>query len=98
MIDAGDIVIADLNDEVRRRVLVLSTERFHSLSGRAIVAPEVRHEPDEVLFPWRVRIDDAAYAVDLARSLPVDRLLERTERAPAAVVLAARKTLLNITT
>ncbi len=77
MIRSGDIHLADLNDEVRRRVLIVSNDRFHAMSGRVLVAPEVPVEIDEVLFPWRVRIDDAVYAVDLLRSLPMERLLER---------------------
>lgn len=97
MIEAGDIHVADLNEERRRRVLVLSNSRFHRLCDRALVAPEIECEPDEVLFPWRVRIDDAVYAVDLMRSLPDDRLLERTDRAPAAAMVHVRRAVLNIT-
>ena len=41
MIEAGDIHFADLNEEVRRRVLVVSNARFNSLAGRAMVAPEI---------------------------------------------------------
>ena len=97
MIHAGDIFLADLNEELRRRVLVISTERFHRASGRAIVAPEVVGEPDEVPFPWRVQVEDAVYAVDLVRTLPIDRLLDRTDRATAAAMSAVRGALLNIT-
>jgi mRNA-degrading endonuclease toxin of MazEF toxin-antitoxin module len=97
MIEAGDIHVADLNNERRCRVLVLSNSRFHRMCDRVLVAPEVAVEPGEVLFPWRVQIDDAVYAVDLTRGLHVDRLLERTDRAPAAAMAAARRALLNIT-
>ena len=97
MINTGDIHLADLNEERRRRVLVISTERFHRLSDRAIVAPEVFGEPDEVPFPWRVQIDDGVYAVDLVRSLPIDRLLDRTDRATATAMAVVRRALLNIT-
>jgi mRNA-degrading endonuclease toxin of MazEF toxin-antitoxin module len=97
VIDAGDIHLADLNEEVRRRVLVLSNARFNSISGRALVAPEVFGEPDEVPFPWRLVVDSAVYAVDLARTMPVSRLLERVDRAPAAAVAHARRTLAHIT-
>ncbi len=97
MINAGDIFLADLNEALRRRVLVISTERFHRVSGRALVAPEVFGEPDEVPFPWRVPVEGAVYAVDLARSLPIDRLLERTDRATAAAMTIVRRALLNIT-
>lgn len=97
MIDVGDIHLADLNDELRRRVLVISNGRFHRVSSRALVAPEIVGEPDEVLFPWRVQIDDAVYAVDLMRSLAADRLLDRIDRAPAAAMAEVRRALLNIT-
>jgi mRNA-degrading endonuclease toxin of MazEF toxin-antitoxin module len=97
MIRSGDIHLADLNDDVRRRVLIVSNERFHAISGRVLVAPEVLVEADEVLFPWRVRIDDAVYAVDLVRSLPTARLLERTDRAPVAAMASVRRAFLHIT-
>lgn len=97
MIDAGDIYLADLSEERRRRVLVISTERFHGVSGRALVAPEVTGVPDEVPFPWRVQVEDGVYAVDLARTVPIDRLLDRTDRATAAAMAVVRRALLNIT-
>ena len=97
MIQAGDIHLTHLNDEVRRRVLVLSNARFNSMSGRVIVAPEVPVDPDEILFPWMVAIDAAIYSIDLMRSVPTNRLLKRTDRAPSAAMAAARRALLNIT-
>ncbi len=97
MIEAGDIYVADLNEERRRRVLVVSRGRFHRAAERALVAPEIYGEPDEVPFPWRLHVDDAVYAVDLLRSIPIARLLDRTGRAPADVVEAARRVLINIT-
>jgi mRNA-degrading endonuclease toxin of MazEF toxin-antitoxin module len=97
MINAGDTYLADLTDERRRRVLVISNDRFHRVAGRALVAPEIIAEPDEVSFPWRVQVDGAMYAVDMVRSLPVKRLLDRTGRAPAAAMAAVRRALLNIT-
>ena len=97
MTDAGDIHLADLNEERRRRVLVISNSRFQRVSGRVLVAPEIMGEPDEVPFPWRVQVDDAVYAVDLVRSLPVVRLLARTDRAPSTAMAAVRRALLNIT-
>ena len=42
MTDAGDIHLADLNEECRRHVLVVSNRRFNRLSGRVLVAPELR--------------------------------------------------------
>ena len=97
MINAGDIHLADLNEERRRRVLVISNDRFHRASTRVLVAPEIIDTPDELPFPWRVQVDDAVYAVDLMRSLAVDRLLDRTDRAPAAAMAEVRRALLNIT-
>ena len=97
MINAGDIFLADLNEDIRRRVLVVSNERFHQASGRALVAPEVFGTPDEVPFPWRVLVEDGVYAVDLTRSVPLDRLLERADRATAAAMTIVRRALLNIT-
>jgi mRNA-degrading endonuclease toxin of MazEF toxin-antitoxin module len=97
MIDAGDIYLADLHEERRRRVLVVSNDRFHRVSARVLVAPEILGAPDAVPFPWRVQIDDSVYAVDLVRSLPAGRLLDRTDRAPAAAMAAVRRALLSIT-
>lgn len=97
MICSGDIHLADVNDEVRRRVLVVSNDRFNTVSGRALVAPKVPVEVDEVLFPWRVRIGDAVYVVDLAQSFANTRLLERIDRAPVATMASVRRALLHIT-
>ena len=76
---------------------MISTERFHRVSGRALIAPEVVGDPDAVPFPWRVQVEGGVYAVDLARSLPIDRLLDRTDRATAGAMAAVRRALLNIT-
>ena len=90
VIRSGDVHLADVNDEVRRGVLVVSNDQFNAVSGGALVAPEV-------LFSWRVRIDDAVYAVDLARSFANTRLLERIDRAPVATMASVRQALLHIT-
>ncbi len=97
MIETGDIYIADLNDEVRRRVLVISNARFNTLSNRVLVAPECPIDPDAVQFPWMVPIDGAVYAVNLLRSLSADRLLDRISRAPADAMRSVRQALLHIT-
>lgn len=97
MIEAGDIHVADLNEVRRRRVVVISNGRFHRASARVLVAPEILGDADEVPLPWRVQIEDGVYAVDLVRSLPANRLLERLDRAPAAAMVAVRRALLNIT-
>ncbi len=97
MSDAGDIHLADLNEERRRRVLVLSSRRFAQLSHRVLVAPEVLEAPDEVPFPWRIEVDGVVFAVDLLRSLSADRLIEHTGRAPADAVRRARQALHTVT-
>jgi mRNA-degrading endonuclease toxin of MazEF toxin-antitoxin module len=97
VINAGDIHLADLNEEVRRRVLILSNARFNETSGRVLVAPEVPSDPDEVLFPWRVRVDDTVYAIDLGRTLRADRILDRVDRAPFEAIASARRALRQIT-
>lgn len=84
--DAGDVYLADLNDEVRRPVLVMSNSRFHALAGRAFVAPAA--SPRQ--FPWRIDHDGVTYAVDLLQTVSADRLLERTGRVPQVVLRRAR--------
>ncbi len=97
MIEAGDIYLADLNEDRRLRVLVVSNERFHRLAGRVLVAPELALLPGDVTFPWRVTVDDTTFAVDLLRSVPAERLLERVDRAPAGVVKQVEQVLRHIT-
>ena len=96
MIELGDLWVADLNDERRHDVLVVSNARFHRLSGRALVAPAVSAVADEVPFPWRLDVDGTFYGLDLARSLPLNRLLAQTGRAPEHAVAAIRRVLRNI--
>ena len=97
MIRTGDIYLADMNEEVRRRVLVVSTERFHRASDRALVAPERSVSPANVQFPWWIRVDDMVFAVDLVRTIPLAFLLERLDRAPMAAMEAVRRAVHNIT-
>ena len=98
MIQPGDIYRADLNEEVRVRVLVVSSERFHRVSGRSLVVPEVFGESaDAVNDPWRVQVDDAVFAIDLIRGVAVDKLLDRLDRAPAKAMQNIRRALLAIT-
>jgi mRNA-degrading endonuclease toxin of MazEF toxin-antitoxin module len=96
MIDAGDIHLADLNEESRRRVLVVSNARFNEMSGRVFVAPEVLGAATDVPFPWRISIGGAIFAVDHLRSLPVERLLRRTERAPHSTMIDVRRVVLHV--
>jgi mRNA-degrading endonuclease toxin of MazEF toxin-antitoxin module len=97
VIFAGDIFLADLNEETRRHVLVVSNDRFHRASGRVMVAPQVTGKSADSPFPWRVAIDDRTYAIDFVRSIDAARLLERIDRAPAVAMAAVRRTLRHIT-
>jgi len=93
MADTGDIYLADVNDEVRRRVLVVSNSRFHDLAGRAYVLPMASPRP----FPWRIESDGDVYAADLLQTISIDRLLEHSGRAPQSVVRQARAAIRHIT-
>ncbi len=93
----GDIHLADLNEERRRRVLVASNARFNHATRRVVVIPEVFGEPDDVPFPWRVMIDDAIFAVDLLRTISIERLLQRTGQASLVDMLQIRRAILHIT-
>lgn len=97
MIQPGDIVLADLRDETRLRVLVVSDARFHRLAARAVVVPEVGAEADEVLPPWRIEIETSVFAVDLLRSIPTDRLLDVVGRAPPTQFDQVRRAIRHIT-
>ena len=91
MIEAGEIHLADVNQEQRLPVLVVSNSRFTRLSGRAIVAPAVPGAPDEVPFPWRIDAEGHVFAIDLLRSIPTDRLLERVGRVTPSVAAAVQR-------
>ncbi len=97
MTDLGDIHLADLNEEGRRRVLIASASKFNRMAGRVVVIPEVLGEPDQIPFPWRIEIDDTVFAVDMLRTLPVDRLLERTGRASHETMSRVRGAIRQIT-
>jgi len=90
--DRGDIYLADVNDEVRRLVLVVSNSRFHDLAGRAYVLPAASPRP----FPWRIKHEDDVYAADLLQTISTDRLLELSGRAPQAVIRRARVAIQHI--
>lgn len=96
MIEQGDIYLADVGDEIRRRVLVLSDPRFTRESRRVIVAPEFVGPVQDTLAPWRVEVDGAVFGLDRIRSLPSSRLLERTDRAPLTAMVRAQRALRHI--
>lgn len=91
MVEAGDIVDADLQVETRRLVLVLSNAQFHQETGRSLVAPQTVDANYEV--PWRVRAEGMTFAVDAARTLPVEQLLNHRGRAPYSAVSRAHRAL-----
>ncbi len=93
----GDIYLADLNEEIRRRVLIASNSRFNRTAGRAVVIPEIFGEPDAVPFPWRVTVDDATFAVDLLRTIPVERLLQRIGQVPHPAMIQIRRAITHVT-
>ena len=97
MIVAGDIHLADLIDETRRRVLVVSNDRFTAMAQRVLIAPEVASEIGEVAFPWRVDVNGVTFAIDLLRSVPVDRLLDRVDRASTMAMAQVRRAVVAIT-
>lgn len=86
---AGDIYVADIRDEVRRRVLVLSDARFHQATARAIVAPSIATVAGDES-PWRPGSDER-FAVDFLTTLPVDRLLQSVGRVDAATLRHAQR-------
>ena len=97
MIERGDVRLADVRDERRRAVLVVSDDRFHRASGRVLVAPEIPVDSDQEQFPWRIAVGRRVFALDLLRNVQVESVLERLERAPAAVREQARRAVRAIT-
>jgi mRNA-degrading endonuclease toxin of MazEF toxin-antitoxin module len=91
MIESGDIHLADLHQQRRIPVLVMSDGKFTRLSGRAIVAPAVPGKPDNVPFPWRIEAEGHVFAIDLLRSIPTDRLMERVGRVTPAVAASVQR-------
>jgi mRNA-degrading endonuclease toxin of MazEF toxin-antitoxin module len=96
VIQPGDIYLADLNEEVRRRVLVVSNARFTNASGRALVIPEIVCPTEDVPFPWRIDVEDGNFAIDLLRSIPIERLLDHTGRASFAAMVRIRRAIVHI--
>jgi mRNA-degrading endonuclease toxin of MazEF toxin-antitoxin module len=83
VIDAGDVVLADVRAERRTEVLVLSTARFHRLAERAVVAPRLEFVPAE-RFPWWVDTELGVFAVDRMATIPIARLLDPVGRVTSA--------------
>lgn len=94
MIEQGDIYLADLGDEQRRRCIVVSVADFHRRSDRVLVIPEIAVHVD---LPWRVEVDGVSYAVDRLRAMNAARLLSPVGRAPYAAVERVRRAIRYLT-
>ena len=95
--DTGDVYLADLGEESRRHVLVLSSSQFHRRSTRVIVAPEFRGARVEEVPPWRIPVGELVFAVDHIRTVEADLLVDDRGAAPFQAVARARRALLAIT-
>lgn len=79
MPSSGELWLADRGDETRRLVFVFSDSRFHRLAERAVVAPVLDRAPAQ-LRPWHIDIGGGRIiAVNLAGTVPTERLLERVD-------------------
>lgn len=81
---------------MRRLVFVISDARFHRLAERAVIAP-VLDEIPVAARPWHVRLGDQAVAVNQLGTTPVDRLVERVDRASFEVLRQVRRAVREIT-
>lgn len=97
MIEQGDIWLAELGDEIRRAVFIVSDARFHQGSARAFVAPLLEMREDAVLRPWRLRHGRQVIALDFLRSVELTRLLERIDAVPVATIRRAQRLVRAIT-
>lgn len=70
-------------------MLVLSDTRFHQVTGRAVVAPNIAIVPADES-PWRPGVDER-FAVDFLTTLPLERLLEAVGRVDAATLRRAQR-------
>jgi mRNA-degrading endonuclease toxin of MazEF toxin-antitoxin module len=76
---AGEIWLADRGEETRRLVFVISDCRFQRLAERAVVAPVLEQTPAR-LRPWHIVTGGKRIiAVNLAGTMPTERLLERVD-------------------
>ena len=97
MTDIGEVWLADMNEECRRRVLIVSVARFNRVAARVVVVPEIDGGPDEVPFPWRIEDDDGTvYAIDFVRAIPAERLLERVGQASSTTSGQVRRAVRTI--
>jgi mRNA-degrading endonuclease toxin of MazEF toxin-antitoxin module len=95
-VSAGEIWLADRGDESRRLVFVVSDARFHRLAERAVVAPVLDKTPASHR-PWHVLLGERAIAVNQLGTMPVERLLERVDRADFQTLRQVRLAVHQIT-
>ena len=94
--DAGDIWLADVGRETRQLVVVVSRRRFHDLSGRALIVPQIDQPSATTGSPWTVSFDGVTFRADHIRSIAVNRLLERRDRLPADATQRLRSAIRNV--
>jgi hypothetical protein len=97
MTELGDIHYADFHDEVRRRVMVASSARFHRTSGRVLVVPELIATGPHPSYPWRVEAMGTWFAVDRLTTLAAESLLQPVGTAPMVAVERLRRAIRNMT-
>jgi mRNA-degrading endonuclease toxin of MazEF toxin-antitoxin module len=96
-VSPGEIWLTDRGDETRRLVFVISDGRFHRSGERAVVAP-VLDEVPAVPRPWHIELSRGrTVAVNQLGTMPLDRLLERTELADFETLRQARRAVRSIT-
>ena len=93
---AGEIWLADRGDETRRLAFIISDARFHRLAERAVIAPLLDEVPASPR-PWHVLFADRAVAVNQLGTTPIDRLLERVDRAGFETLRQVRRAVREIT-
>lgn len=86
MIEAGDVHLADVGTDTRRHVVVLTSAKFHRLTGRAIVAPLAPTVALDADDPFVVDAESETVHVAFLRSTPLERLLDRTDRLSNAAL------------
>lgn len=86
---SGEVWLADQRAETRRLVFIVSSARFHRLSGRAVVAPVLDHVEDAP-FPWHIPLQTRTISVHQLGTVTVDRLLRRVDRADAETLRRVR--------
>ncbi|MGD9752722.1 MAG: type II toxin-antitoxin system PemK/MazF family toxin [Acidimicrobiia bacterium] len=95
--ESGDVYLADVGNERRVHVVVLSNGEYNRRAGRVVVAPRLDGPPDAVPSPWRVTDGQQVYAVDFLLSLAASRLLEPVGRVSDPALRRIRQVLRRIT-